>query len=73
MELQAGENPASRRDDSATVSASGSPRIADEVLVLVNAAPKIAEAIFDAQSTVDPIAVRTPIQLTTTPTHHFTR
>jgi len=65
MELQAGKITAPGRDGSATAtaSASGPPRIVDEVLALVNAAPKIAGAIFNVQSTVDPIAVRTPVPI----------
>jgi len=63
MELQAWKNTAPRRDGSAATSASSSPGIADEVLALVNAAPTMAGVIFDGQSIVDPIPVRTPIQI----------
>ena len=77
MELQAGKIAALGRGGPAaaatTSSASSPPRIADEVLALVNAVPNVVGAIIDVQSTVDPIAVRTPFNLTTTPTHHLTR
>ena len=73
MELQAGNITTSKRGVPATTPTSSPSHIADEVLALVNGVSKIAEAIFDVQSTVDPTSVRTPASIMTTFTHYLTR
>ena len=73
MELQAGNIAAPERDISVTVLASSPSHIGDEVLALANGVLKIAEAIFDVQSGVDSITVRTPTLFTATIAHCFAR
>ena len=60
MELQAGKIVA-HEDVFATALGSGQSRIINEVLALVNSVPGVAEAILNAQSVVNQIAVRAPV------------
>jgi hypothetical protein len=59
VELQVGTIVTPERNDHTITSASGQSHVLDGVLALVNDIPRIAGAVLDVESTIDPNTVRT--------------